>query len=59
MSEFQYYEFQAIDRLLSSATQRALRRITTRAEITSRSLVNTYEWGTSEGDPRGSATPFA
>ncbi len=53
MSEFQYYEFQAIDRPpLSAATQRALRRITTRAEITSRSLVNTYQWGNFKGDPR-------
>jgi hypothetical protein len=52
VSEFQYYEFQAVDSPLSLEAQRALRRITTRAEITSRSLVNTYEWGNFKGDPR-------
>jgi hypothetical protein len=52
VSEFQYYEFQAVDSPLSLEAQRALRRITTRAQITSRSLVNTYEWGNFKGDPR-------
>ena len=52
MSEFQYYEFQAIDTLLTPAAQRELARITTRARITSRSLVNTYQWGDLKGDPR-------
>jgi hypothetical protein len=52
VSEFQYYEFQAIDSPLTSAAQRALRGITTRAQITSRSLVNTYQWGNFKGNPR-------
>ena len=52
MSEFQYYEFQAIDTPLTPAAQRELGRITTRARITSRSLVNTYQWGNFKGDPR-------
>jgi hypothetical protein len=52
VSEYQYYEFQAIDNPLDADAQRALRRITTRAQITSRSLVNTYQWGNFKGDPR-------
>jgi hypothetical protein len=51
MSEFQYYEFVAIDRPLSATAQKRLRRITTRATITSTRLVNTYEWGTFKADP--------
>ena len=51
MSEFQYYEFVAIDRPLSTAAQKKLRAITSRATITSAQLVNTYEWGDFKGDP--------
>src|SRR5690349_14698398 len=52
MSEYQYYEFQAIDRPLDEAAQRALRQISSRARITAHSLVNTYQWGDFKGDPR-------
>ena len=52
MSEFQYYEFQAIDRPLDAEAQRALRQISTRARITPHSLVNTYQWGDFKGAPR-------
>jgi hypothetical protein len=52
MSEFQYYEFQAIERPLDEKAQQALRRISTRARITPHSLVNTYQWGDFKGDPR-------
>ena len=45
MSEYQYYEFQAIDRPLDEADRRALRAISTRARITATSFTNTYEWG--------------
>lgn len=51
MSEFQYYEFVAIDRPLSEAEQRRLRAITSRATITSTRLVNTYEWGNFKANP--------
>jgi hypothetical protein len=51
MSEFQYYEFRAIDRSLSQREMRELRAISTRAEITPTSFVNTYEWGDLKGDP--------
>jgi hypothetical protein len=51
MSEFQYYEFVAIDRPLHVNERKRLRAITSRATITSTRLVNTYEWGDFKGDP--------
>lgn len=52
MSEFQYYEFVAVDRPLTSAQQGELRALSTRARITSSSFVNEYQWGDLKGDPR-------
>ncbi len=52
MSEYQYYEFQAIDRPLGTAEQEALRALSTRARITATSFTNHYEWGNFKGDPR-------
>ena len=51
MSEYQYYEFQAIDRPLGGADQEALRALSTRARITATSFTNSYEWGGFKGDP--------
>lgn len=51
MSEYQYYEFQAIDRPLSEADRQALRDLSTRARITAISFTNSYEWGDFKGDP--------
>lgn len=50
MSEYQYYEFQAIDRPLSEADRQALRHLSTRARITATSFTNSYEWGDFKGD---------
>lgn len=44
MSEYQYYEFQAIDRPLDERAMMALRAITSRATITPTSLVNVYHY---------------
>ena len=51
MSEYQYYEFQAIDRPLSDADRRALRGLSTRARITATSFTNEYHWGDFKGSP--------
>src|SRR5271166_7037169 len=51
MSEYQYYEFQAVDRPLTAAEQKELRALSTRARITATSFVNSYEWGDFKGDP--------
>jgi hypothetical protein len=52
MSEYQYYEFTAVDRPLTTAEQAELRSLSTRADITATSFVNTYQWGNFKGDPR-------
>jgi hypothetical protein len=51
VSEYQYYEFLAIDRPLDDAEQAAVRSLSTRARITATSFVNEYHWGDFRGDP--------
>lgn len=50
MSEYQYYEFQAVDRALSKEQMRSLRAISSRATITPGSFVNTYSYGDFRGN---------
>lgn len=52
MSEYQYYEFLAIDRPLDEDEQAAVRALSTRAVISATSFVNEYHWGDFKGDPR-------
>ena len=52
MSSYQYYEFQAIDYPLNEAHKKTLRKISSRAEITSRKFSNHYHWGEFHGNPR-------
>jgi hypothetical protein len=52
VSEYQYYEFVAVDRPLTAAQQAELRALSTRARITASSFVNDYQWGDLKGDPR-------
>ena len=49
MSEYQYYEFQAIDRPLTAKEMGELRSYSTRARITPTSFVNEYSWGRLQG----------
>src|SRR5580658_8963631 len=51
MSEYQYYDFRAIDQALTKADIAALQSISTRATITSTSFTNHYEWGDLKADP--------
>ena len=51
MSEYQYYEFQAIDRPLEEADREALGRLSTRAHITSAKFTNVYNFGDFRGNP--------
>jgi len=51
VSEYQYYEFQAIDKPLSEKDREVLRNISSRAQITSTSFVNEYNYGNFKGDP--------
>jgi hypothetical protein len=52
VSEYQYYEFLALDRPLTEKQRAELRSISTRAEITATRFVNEYQWGDLKGDPR-------
>ncbi|MFF7926153.1 hypothetical protein ACFZDP_34315 [Streptomyces mirabilis] len=45
VSEYQYYEFLAVDRPLTEAEIAQVRALSTRARITSTSFVNEYHWG--------------
>lgn len=51
MSEYQYYEFQAIDRPLTQEELVELRALSTRATITPTRFQNVYRWGDFKGDP--------
>lgn len=52
MSEYQYYEFLAIDEPLSAAEMGELRAISTRAEITPTTFTNEYNWGDLKADAK-------
>ena len=51
MSEYQYYEFLAIDRSLTGDEMAALRALSTRANITPLSFTNEYNWSEFEARP--------
>jgi hypothetical protein len=51
VSEYQFYEFLAIDRALTREEQEAVRALSSRAEITATRFTNSYEWGDLGGDP--------
>ncbi len=51
MSEYQYYEFLALDHPLSTAEQAEVRRLSARATITATSFTNEYHWGDFKGSP--------
>jgi len=50
VSEYQYYEFQAIDRPLTAKELSELRSYSTRARITPTSFVNDYSSGSFKGN---------
>jgi hypothetical protein len=51
MSEYQYYEFLALDRPLTAKQRAELRSISSRAEVTATRFTNEYQWGDLTGDP--------
>ncbi len=51
MSEYQCYEFVALDRPLATKQMAELRAISTRAEISPTRFWNEYEWGDLKADP--------
>ena len=51
MSEYQYYEFLALDKPLTDQQPAELRKLSSRAEITATRFVNEYNYGDSRGSP--------
>ncbi|MEJ7617826.1 MAG: hypothetical protein WKF30_12895 [Pyrinomonadaceae bacterium] len=58
MSEYQYYEFLALDRSLTEREMKEIRAISTRAKITPTSFVNEYNWGNFKGDEHAFLTRY-
>jgi hypothetical protein len=52
MSEYQYYEFQAVAKLLTQKEMAELRSYSSRAQITPSSFINVYNWGSFKGNPK-------
>jgi hypothetical protein len=52
VSEYQYYEFVALERPLNEEEFAAVRALSTRARMSRTHFVNEYEWGDFKGDPR-------
>jgi hypothetical protein len=52
MSEYQYYEFQAIDQPLTEEQQQAVARLSSRVDPHPRQAVFVYHWSDFPGDPR-------
>jgi hypothetical protein len=52
MSEYQYYEFRAVDRPLNNRQMQELRAISTRTAISRTSFSNHYEYGDLKANPR-------
>jgi hypothetical protein len=50
VSEYQYYEFQAIDRPLTTREMAQLRQFSSRATITPSRFVNSCSYGSFKGD---------
>jgi len=51
VSEYQYYEFRALDRRLTAEQQQRLRSLSSRAEISATRFTNEYSFGDLRGDP--------
>jgi len=51
MSEYQYYEWQTVDRLLTDAEQAAVNALSSHIDVSASQAVVTYEWGDFKHDP--------
>ena len=51
MSEYQYYEFQALDRRLTESAMAELRALSSRVALTTTSAIFMYNYGDFRGNP--------
>ncbi|MCC0179894.1 hypothetical protein I4641_23440 [Waterburya agarophytonicola K14] len=52
MSEYQYYEFQTIDRPLNDREREAISQLSSRVELTASKAIFTYSYGDFRGEPQ-------
>jgi hypothetical protein len=52
MSEYQYHEWQTVDRLLTPTEQAAVNRLSSHIKVNSRQAVVTYQWSDFRYDPK-------
>ena len=52
MSEYQYYEWQTVDRILTAEEQAAVNRLSSHIDVSSSQAVVTYNWGDFKHDPK-------
>lgn len=52
MSEYQYYEWQTVDRALTAPEQAAVSKLSSHIDVTSTRAVVTYNWGDFKHDPK-------
>lgn len=52
MSEYQYYEWQTVDRILTAEEQAAVNRLSSHIDVSASQAVVTYEWGDFKHDPK-------
>lgn len=52
MSEYQYYEWQTVDRLLTEEEEEAISRLSSHIDVSSSRAVVTYSWGDFKHDPQ-------
>jgi hypothetical protein len=58
MSEYQYYEFQAIDRPLTTQEQNEIRQLSSRVQVTPLQAVFLYNYGNFRSDPKKVLTQY-
>ena len=51
MSEYQYYEWQTMDRALTATEQAEVNKLSSHIDVTSTRAVVTYNWGDFKHDP--------
>ena len=52
MSEYQYYEWQTVDRILTAEEQAAVNRLSSHIDVSSSQAVVTYNWGNFKHSPK-------
>jgi hypothetical protein len=58
MSEYQYYEFRTVDRILTAKEQTQIKKLSSRVQLTSTQATFVYSYGDFRGDPEQILTDY-